>query len=420
MKRLIYLLLLTALLVTAPAAAQEEVDPCANAANQVQTLLVLAQDYIANGDNTTADALVAGARALANRCFSDTAAAPASTVQMLEFGQGFGASKGFWQVYFTAPSGSTDRRTYTGGVDTAIVDAINNVESTLDIAAFEWNNPALTNAVIEAHERGVQVRMVVDDEHTLEDEDSTIEDILDEDIPVRDDSRGGLMHNKFMIMDSQTVVMGSMNFTVNGTYRNNNNVLVLTAPEAVQAYQTEFNEMFERGQFGSSRSAVNSVSFEQDGTPITVLFAPEDRVVPTMLDVLRSADAHIRFMTFSFTLDEVGQLLLDLSATGVEVEGVFETRGSRVSFSELPLLFCAGLNVREDGNPFTFHHKVFIVDDHTVLTGSFNISDSATNSNDENMVIIQDRDLAAQYIAEFERVFAQGNVPPRDAITCPR
>lgn len=343
------------------------------------------------------------------------AAAPGS-VQTLSLTQGFGAQKGFWQVYFTAP---TDSSASVGGIAAPLVDAINSVQSTLDIAAYEWNVPAITQAVINAHNRGVQVRMVVDREASLQDEESTIREAIDAGIPVVDDGRSGLMHNKFMIMDSTVVWTGSMNYTINDIYRNNNNVLVLRSRRAIEAYQAEFNEMFVQKEFGSSRSARNSASFNQDGTPVQIYFAPEDSVVPNMLQVINNARSSVRFMTFSFTLDEIGGALKSRAARGVDVRGIFEVRGSRTQFSELPGLFCAGLEIREDGNPFTFHHKVFIVDDDIVMTGSFNISESATNNNDENLVIIQDRDLAAQYIAEFERVWAQSATPPRDQITCP-
>ncbi len=414
--RLIVLCLLLSALVAAPITAQP--DPCTNAAAYINTLLAHAQSLISQGDEATAEAVVAGAQSLLTQCF-DVTYITLSDLQVIELEQGFGAAKDFWEVYFTAPTGSRDSTTYTGGVDTVIVTAIDAVEQTLDIAAFEWNNPRIQQAVLAAHQRGVQVRMVVDDEHALEDDDGFVEDLIDEGVAVVDDGRSGLMHNKFMIMDGTTLWTGSMNYTINGSYRNNNNVVMLRAPEAVAAYQTEFNEMFIDREFGSSRSAINSANFVQDGVPVQVLFAPEDPVVPTLLGILESAESDIRFMTFSFTLDEVGQTLLARAEAGVNVEGIFEVRGSRTQFSQLPLLLCAGLDVRQDGNPFTFHHKVFIIDDDTVVTGSFNISANATNRNDENVLIIQDQDFAAQFIAEYERMYAQSEVPPADQITCP-
>jgi phosphatidylserine/phosphatidylglycerophosphate/cardiolipin synthase-like enzyme len=72
--------------------------------------------------------------------------------------------------------------------------------------------------------------------------------------------------------------------------------------------------------------------------------------------------------------------------------------------------------MRQDGNKYVLHHKVFIIDDKTVITGSFNFSASAQDGNDENVVIITDPDLAAQYIAEFNRRWAEAVVPTN--ITC--
>jgi phosphatidylserine/phosphatidylglycerophosphate/cardiolipin synthase-like enzyme len=344
-----------------------------------------------------------------------TSSAPAGATT-ISIPQGFGAERGFWQVYFTAPTGSSNVSTYTGGIDTALAQAINGARGTLDIAAFEFNNPVLTTAVLDAHRRGVTVRMVTDNEHGLEDDDSTIPQFVAAGIPVVDDSRTALMHNKFMIIDGSVVWTGSWNYTINDTYRNNNNAIALRSRRAVQSYQAEFNEMFERKDFGPRSSIGNGANFNQDGTPIRVLFAPEDDVVGAITQTLSAADTSIRFMTFSFTVDSIAQVIQSRAAAGVQVQGIFETTGSETAFSELRPLFCAGLPVRQDGNGYILHHKVFIVDDDTVITGSFNISDSATRSNDENLVVIQDAVLAAQYIAEFNRRWAEAKTPTR--LTC--
>jgi phosphatidylserine/phosphatidylglycerophosphate/cardiolipin synthase-like enzyme len=325
--------------------------------------------------------------------------------------QGFGAQSRFWQVFFTAPTGSRDPATYVGGIDGPLASAINAASGRIDIAAFEFNNRVLTQALLAAHARGVQVRMVTDDEHGLHDEDSTIPRLIEAGIPVVDDNRSALMHNKFVIIDGSTIWTGSMNFTVNGTYRNNNNLLALRSRRAVESYQAEFNEMFEQGQFGPRSPEGNSASFRQDGVPIRTLFAAEDDVLSVILEEIRAANTAVRFMAFSFTVDEIADAIQDRAANGAVVQGIFETVGSQTRFSELTRLWCAGLQVRQDGNPFILHHKVFIIDDDTVLTGSFNFSDNATRSNDENMVIIQDRDLTAQYLAEFQRRWAEAKTP---------
>ena len=255
------------------------------------------------------------------------------------------------------------------------------------------------------------MRVVTDNVFGLEDEDSTIPRLAEAGIPVVDDGRSALMHNKFVIIDNSTVWTGSMNLTVNGAYRNNNNLIALRARRAVDGFQNEFNEMFEGREFGPRSTMGSGVNFRQEGTPVHIMFAPEDAVLPIIFDYLNLADTSIRFMAFSFTVDVIAEELRLKAASGINVQGIFETTGSETAFSEFPPLFCAGLPVRQDGNAFIFHHKVFIIDDHTVLTGSFNFSDSATRSNDENMVIIQDRNLAAQYLAEFDRRWAEATTP---------
>lgn len=337
-----------------------------------------------------------------------TVPANPASVTTIPVGQGFGAAKGFWQIYFTNPTGGN---TFSNGINVPLAQAVNGVTSTLDIAAFEWNDPTLTQAVVNARRRGVQVRVVADNEHTLDDEDSTIAQLVSAGIPVVYDQRSAFMHNKFMIMDGATVWTGSMNYTLNDIFRNNNNLMMLRSRRAVETYQAEFNEMFVQSQFGPRSPAANTANYLQDGVPIMIFFGPENQVMPAIISEVQAAQSAIRFMAFSFTYDELGSAMLNRARQGVQVEGVFEQRGSETQFSELRPMFCAGLDVRQDGNGFTMHHKVVIIDNTTVITGSFNFSENAVSSNDENLVVIKDPDLVTQFIAEYERVKSRATRP---------
>lgn len=338
---------------------------------------------------------------------------PVATVPVTH---GFGASKGWWEVYFTDPPGAGTPHPESGGIDVRISELLAQTARTLDVVAFELNNQAITMGILDAHRRGVRVRVVADNEHTIEDEGTTMNLLVDAGIPIVYDKRTAFMHNKFMILDSTYVITGSTNWTVNDVYRNNNNLLVMRTRRAVDAYQNVFNKMFDEGQFGPRRVGPNAAAFAVDGIPVEIHFSPEDGVVNAIQEQLALAQNTIRFMAFSFTEDRLGLTLLDRAQSGVRVEGIFETRGSETQFSELRLLYCAGLDVRQDGNPRTMHHKVFIVDDTHVITGSFNFSANAIQSNDENLVIIHDPELARQYIAEYERVKSVSSIP--SSIVC--
>ena len=325
----------------------------------------------------------------------------------------------WWEVHFTAPVPGTDLATASGGVDEALATAIGSAVSTVDIAAFEFNLPRVTQALIEAHGRGVRVRVVTDDEHGIEDEDSTLPELIEAGIPVVDDGRSAYMHDKFVIIDGHEVWSGSWNLTINGTYRNDNNALVIRVPGVVANYQAEFEEMFSQGEFGPSSPAntPNPIVELDDGTVIETYFSPEDDPVDVIIETIGDAESQIRFMAFAFTHDGIGQAVLERLDAGVDVAGIFETRGSNTRYSELGTLSCAGADVRLDGNPYTFHHKVFVIDGQIVITGSLNFSANAAESNDENVLIIHNPDLASAYLAEFERAWQMASPP--EGITCP-
>jgi len=216
------------------------------------------------------------------------------------------------------------------------------------------------------------------------------------------------MHNKFWIFDQKTVWTGSTNITVNGTLRNNNNVIVIESPGVAKIYEREFQEMWSDREFGpTSPSTIQQQSVVIDGTAVSVRFGPEDHVGDLLTELLSQAQSQIRFMAFSFTHDAMGDAILSRAQNGVDVAGIFEERGSETEYSELSPLYCAGIPVLQDGNPRTFHHKVLIIDQTTVVTGSFNFSRNADESNDENVVIIQNPDIAAEYLKEFDRRWAE-------------
>ncbi len=333
-----------------------------------------------------------------------------------------GGGGDWWQVFFTDPQQVDTPDDLTGSVPRKLIDYIHRAQHSIHIAAYEFDLAPVAEALIAAHERGVEVQYVTDDEHGLEadeDEGPGLFAMLSRSgIEVRDDQRGALMHNKFWIFDAQTVWTGSTNITVNGSFRNNNNVIVMDSSELAAIYEREFAEMW-AGEFGpTSPSTAGDQTVTIDGTTVEVLFSPEDDVVGRLIPLIEGAQGTIRFMAYAFTLDEVGAAVLARADAGVDVKGIFETRASETEFSELPLLYCAGLAVRQDGNPRSFHHKVFIIDEHVVITGSLNFSESAARSNDENTVIVANSDVAAQYLQEFERRWAEAIDPGAADMNC--
>ncbi|MCY3864645.1 MAG: phospholipase D-like domain-containing protein [Chloroflexi bacterium] len=321
------------------------------------------------------------------------------------FGRGFIGDG--WRLFFNEPDASAARESYEGGIEMALVEAIQETQDQLDVAAFEMNSEPIVEAILEAHQRGVAVRIVTDDDHGLNDKaDEALRSFQAAGVPLVDDGRSGLMHNKFMILDGRAVWTGSWNYTVNGTYRNNNNVLVLENEWAAAAFQAEFDEMFERGEFGTRSTDDGIVRFSHADGEVSLIFASEaDEVSGLRAEIARAARS-IHIMTFVFSLEELAEaILLQAAQADLVLRGVFEKRNSTASWSQMPALHCAGAEIRQDGNRYTLHHKVIIIDEHTVITGSFNFSNSAAKRNDENIVIIRNADIARLYLDEWRHIW---------------
>jgi len=220
-----------------------------------------------------------------------------------------------------------------------------------------------------------------------------------------------LMHDKFIVIDGRTVWTGSMNFTTNGVYCNNNNLVRFELPRLASNYLAEMDEMYVGGEFGpDSPDNTPNEQLVIQGIEIENYFGPEKEIAPIIGRIVAGARQEILFMAFSFTDELIGEAMLGRADAGVSVRGVFETVGSDTQFSYYPPMRDAGLaalSVRTDGNSRVMHHKVIIVDRETVIFGSFNFSDSANRRNDENVVIVHDPTFTSFFVEEFETVWAE-------------
>ncbi len=318
---------------------------------------------------------------------------------------GFGVRGSFYEIYFTDPFNPASSKE-EGGPDLPLIAAIDKARLSVDLAAYSLSLYSLQAALIRAHKRGVRVRMVMESDNIFDD---VPQALLDAGIPILGDRRQGLMHDKFVIIDRSEVWMGSMNFTTSGTYADNNNLVRIRSIKVVENYAVEFEEMFTDDFFGPDLIArTPNPQLTIDGVPLEVYFSPDDGVARRVVELLRGAQESIYFMAFSFTANDFGDLLRQKARDGLTVSGVMEE--SQVKSNKGTEFFPfveAGLPVYLDGNGGQMHHKVFIIDEKIVITGSYNFSASAERTNDENLVILFDPQIAAQYLAEFRRVEAR-------------
>ncbi|MEW5958504.1 MAG: phospholipase D-like domain-containing protein [Chloroflexota bacterium] len=319
----------------------------------------------------------------------------------------------WYRLYFTSPQYPDEPARRVDLIEQGLIEVIDRAQHSLDIAIYELDLDKVADAVLAARRRGVNVRLVTDTD-SLETDDALIR-LAEAGLPLAADERGPIMHNKFVVVDGQAVWTGSWNFTQNDTFRNNNHAIYIQSSQLARNYAAEFEEMFGQKAFGPTSPAnTPQPQIDLGGTLIETCFAPEDHCAGQLIERVRQARQNIRFMAFSFTHTDLGEAVRQQAGQGVTVQGVFETRGSETKFSEFGAMQRQGLDVWQDGNPYTLHHKVFILDEQTVVLGSFNFSDNADTANDENMLVIHNADIAGQFLAEFRWVYSQAQNPPSD------
>ena len=318
---------------------------------------------------------------------------------------GYGAHASWIDIYFTNPESPLASQE-TGGPDGPLAASIDAARLTVDVAVYSMSLRTIRDALIRAHERGVQVRVVMESDNL---DGSAPQALIDAGIPVLGDRREGLMHDKFVVIDRSEVWMGSMNFTYSGTYEDNNQLILIRSVKMAENYTKEFEEMFVDDMFGPDVvSETPNSDITIDGTRVETYFSPDDGVAEHILDILNDAEESIYFMAFSFTTDEFGEAIRMQAENGLSVAGVMEEDQVKSNIgTEYDLFKQAGLNVFVDGNKGQMHHKTMIVDENIVITGSYNFSRSAETRNDENLVIFHNEQIADFFMQEFQRVYQQ-------------
>jgi phosphatidylserine/phosphatidylglycerophosphate/cardiolipin synthase-like enzyme len=150
-------------------------------------------------------------------------------------------------------------------------------------------------------------------------------------------------------------------------------------------------------------------AFPQDGqhrfsstSSYRACFTPGEDCEREIAAVIGSAKTVVRLQAYSFTSKAIAEALLAAGKRGVEVLVILDKSQRTERYSGLTFLRNAGIEVRIDERVAIAHNKVIIVDDDTVVTGSFNFTKSAQTRNAENVLVIRgDAPLARRYTANF-------------------
>lgn len=306
----------------------------------------------------------------------------------------------------------------------------------LDIAIYEYQLQVIVDAVNAAFERGVKVRVLY---HAQPGEDTTaLNEASLEKIPAAN-KRGRVTHNifhdKFMVLSRldaagqhqpEAVLCGSTNFTANGVYRQANVVHVLDDARIGATYLQTFEQVWATPtDVGATRDWLTEHNPMQPDQPLFAGFSPRsgEGDLSEFIKIINAAKKDLLFVT-AFTLPDkilnalLGQPHDDILRYGLQntVSSITGFHADRTAEFAATALLNTGLegwlkeNMKGQKGNLLVHTKAIVVDftsdSPTIISGSHNLSDAASNGNDENYLIIRgDTDLADRYGLELLRFY---------------
>jgi phosphatidylserine/phosphatidylglycerophosphate/cardiolipin synthase-like enzyme len=321
-------------------------------------------------------------------------------------------------------------------LEKVIIDFIDQSEHTLDIAVQELDNPRIAAAIDRAARRKrpgtskfIRVRFVTEGDYLKEDQPVEPPDkdvsldtnrrhfvtLLRGAVDAKIDFNPKIFHHKFIIRDRgetrEAVLTGSTNFTTTGTHRNLNHVVIFHDIGVAAAYQSEFDQLRD-GIFGERSpklTATDPLTLDVGGAAVQIMFSPDNNPELRIVNEILKAQTSAYFMMFTFakstTIDDA--LITKLQGGNFEVVGVLDGGQSAHHWSPHKTLLNNGAKLRRETLPNSgkLHHKLLVLDDETVIGGSFNYTGPANRYNDENLFLVRDPNVAAFFKAEVRRVF---------------
>jgi len=326
-----------------------------------------------------------------------------------------------------------------------LVTLIGGATVSVDACLYSFSLDSVRDALIAAHNRGCDVRLIIDQNNSHADADVCAA----AGIPYIDSGYGGnhgsgSMHNKFVVVDGRDgdkyddwVWTGSANMSISGS-NDLNNALAIRDYGLARAYTLEFDEMWgsdtqvanpAESRMGEAKLDDTPHQFTINGLEIEQYMSPSDGVTARVIEAIESAEKNIYFAMLAFTHNDISDAMRDQrdAVPELALAGVFEQdQGDCSSGSEYwrmhgdacaPDPWSPAADVWLDtalSTSVLLHHKYLLVDapcgpllkdagvyDSLVLTGSHNWSYSAESINDENTLVIHDTSIANMYLQEF-------------------
>lgn len=345
-------------------------------------------------------------------------------------------------LYFTDNLTATTTSQTATAMESALLAAIANATTTIDVALYDFDRASIRDALIAAWNRGVAIRVVGDDDARVSDKSkSTFDALTSAGIPMvfdgsieaaamRVSPSGGdevdpaavaemttsrIMHDKYFIFDRSRVWAGSVNMSDTDLTLNHNHAMLIDNADVAAIYQSDFDQMY-GGVFGNQKRETITTTATVGGMEMSIVFAPQDAPIESIVREIDAAQRSIDFAIFFFTHDDVRDALLRAHQRGVAIRGLWDNLGSKDGSSDDEALCQAGVAIKVENTRGIMHHKMMVIDggapDARVIAGSLNWTAGGTTYNNENTLILRNLAVAQLFTAAFDQMWTGIAVEP--------
>ena len=147
--------------------------------------------------------------------------------------------------------------------------------------------------------------------------------------------------------------------------------------------------------------------------PIDIYFSPKGGCTEAIVQEIDAAKNRVLVQAYSFTSEPIAAALVEAYKRGVKISVILDSDQETTNYSEADFLIHAGIPPLIDARHSIAHNKVMIIDRTTVITGSFNFTKAAEESNAENLLVIRDPALAEEYFRNWKDHAAHSEVYAR-------
>ena len=139
-----------------------------------------------------------------------------------------------------------------------------------------------------------------------------------------------------------------------------------------------------------------------------VLFSPNGECQQAIVDEINAASSRIDIAMYNLTSREIAQALIAAKERGVAIRIFLDQEEANSKYSKGRYLAQNGLSIRCYQGEGLMHNKFAVIDNRVLITGSFNWTPTAERKNQENLLIMTDKDLIKQFSNRFELLWRSG------------